>query len=163
MSSGRIAERLGTIRRPVIWAVQIGIFAVSGITAFLLRFDLSFPQREMAHLVYAVPIWIVAKIIVFRIARLDRGSWRLVSLDDLPRLAMGNLLGSFCRDPWILWLAPRGFPSSIYILDLLVCFLLTVGVRLAARIFLEASKARASATQNARSYMEPATRGYLSL
>jgi FlaA1/EpsC-like NDP-sugar epimerase len=140
VSSGRIVEKLGTISRPAIWAVQIGTFAVSGITAFLLRFDLSFPQREVAHLVYALPVWIVVKIIVFRIARLDRGWWRFVSLDDLPRLAMGNLLGSFLGTFVILWTAPRGFPRSIYVLDLLVCSLLTAGVRLAVRMFVEASK-----------------------
>src|SRR5579862_8329055 len=139
MNLGRIAERLGTITRPAIWAVQTGIFAFSVITAFLLRFDLSLPPRETAHLVYGLCIWIVAKIIVFRIARLDRGWWRFVSLDDLPRLAMGNLLGSFLGAIMILWIAPRGFPRSIYILDFLVCMFLTTGVRLAARSFVRAS------------------------
>ena len=145
VSARHIVERLGTISRPVIWAVQAVIFAVSGITAFLLRFDLSFPPKEVAHLVYALPVWIVMKIIVFRIARLDQGWWRFVSLHDLPRLAMGNLLGSFLGTLAILWLAPRGFPRSIYVLDLLVCSLLAIGVRLAARIFFEASKFNALA------------------
>jgi FlaA1/EpsC-like NDP-sugar epimerase len=139
VSPRHIVERLGTISRPVIWAVQTVIFAVSGITAFLLRFDLSFPPKEVAHLIYALPVWIVVKIIVFRIARLDHGWWRFVSVDDLPRLAMGNLLGSFLGTLAILWTAPRGFPRSIYVLDLLVCSLLTVGVRLAARILVEVS------------------------
>src|SRR5207302_10447972 len=102
-----IDECLGTISRPVIWAVQIGLFAVSGISAFLLRFDLGFPPKEVAHLVYALPVWIVVKIIVFRIARLDHGWWRFVSLDDLPRLAAGNLLGSSLGTFVILWTAPR--------------------------------------------------------
>jgi len=131
--------------RPLIWVVHTCIFAVSVITAFLLRFDLSLPSREMVHLVYALSVWVVAKIIVFRIARLDRGWWRFVSLDDLPRLAMGNLNGSIVGTLAILWLAPRGFPRSVYVLDLLVCSLLTVGVRLAARIFFEASKFHESA------------------
>jgi len=144
VSSGRIVERLGTTSRPVFWAVQTVIFAISGITAFLLRFDLNLPPGEKAHLVYALSVWIVVKIIVFRIARLDRGWWRFVSLDDLPRLATGNLLGSFVGTLTILWLAPRGFPRSIYVLDLLVCSLLTTGGRLAARIFVEGSKFHAS-------------------
>lgn len=140
MSSRRIVEALGRISRPFIWVVQTGIFAVSGIIAFLLRFDLSFPQREVAHLVYALPVWIAVKIIAFRIARLDRGWWRFVSLDDLPRLAMGNLLGSFLGTFVILWIAPRGFPRSIYVLDLLVCLVLTTGARLAAKSVVQASK-----------------------
>ena len=99
MSPRRIVEKVETMSRPLIWVVQTGIFAVSGITAFLLRFDLSLPPREMAHLVYALSVWVVVKIIVFRIAQLDRGWWRFMSLDDLPRLAMGNLLGSLPREP----------------------------------------------------------------
>jgi FlaA1/EpsC-like NDP-sugar epimerase len=145
MGLGRIVEMLGTISRPVIWAVQTCIFAASAISAFLLRFDLSIPSRERTHLVYALSIWVVVKIIVYRMAKLDRGWWRLMSLHDLPRLAMGNLLGSFVGTLAILWSAPGGFPRSIYVLDLLVCSLLTVGVRLAVRIFFEASKSLASA------------------
>jgi FlaA1/EpsC-like NDP-sugar epimerase len=131
------------ISQPAIWAVQILIFAVSGISAFLLRFDLTLPPKQVAHLAYALTVWIVVKIIVFRIARLDRGWWRFVSLDDLPRLAMGNLLGSFLSMFVILWTAPRGFPRSIYVLDLLVCSLLTVGVRVAARAFVEVPNSHA--------------------
>jgi FlaA1/EpsC-like NDP-sugar epimerase len=144
MKRGRIVEMLGTISRPVIWAVQTCIFAASVITAFLLRFDLSLPSRETTHLVYALSIWVVVKIVVYRMVKLDRGWWRLMSLHDLPRLAMGNLLGSFVGTLAILGLAPRGFPRSIYVLDMLVCSLLTVGVRLAVRIFFEASKCHVS-------------------
>src|SRR6516225_7576009 len=139
MSSGRLVEMLGTMSRPLVWVVQIAIFAVSVITAFLLRFDLSLPPTQKAHLVYALSTWVVLKIIVFRIARLDRGWWRFVSLDDLPRLIMGNLFGSFLGTLVILWTAPRGFPRSVYFLDLLICFLLTVGARLVARICFEVS------------------------
>jgi FlaA1/EpsC-like NDP-sugar epimerase len=129
--------------QPVIWAVQTGIFAVSGIIAFILRFDLRLPRDESAHLLYALPIWVVAKIIVFRVARLDRGWWRFMSLNDIPRLAVGNLLGSCLATLAILWIAPSGFPRSVYVLDLLVCSLLTVGVRLAVRILVEWSKSSA--------------------
>ncbi len=140
MSSRRIVEAIGTISRPVIWTVQIGMFAVSVITAFLLRFDLSLPPRETAHLIYALSVWVVVKIIVFRIAGLDRGWWRFVSLSDLPRLATGNLLGSLLGTLVILWIAPLGFPRSIYVLDLLICSLLTVGGRWATKILVEVSK-----------------------
>ena len=139
-----MVDRLWRTARPAIWAVQAGIFAVSGISAFLLRFDLTLPPIEMAHLAYALPIWIVVKSIVFRMARLDRGWWQFVSLQDVPRLAIGNLLGSFLGGLAIVLIVPRGFPRSIYTLDLLVCLLLTAGVRLAARIIVEGSKFHAS-------------------
>jgi FlaA1/EpsC-like NDP-sugar epimerase len=146
VSPRHIVERVEEIGgKPFIWAVQICIFAFSVIASFLLRFDLNLPPKEMAHLIYGLSIWVVVKIIVFRIARLDRGWWRFLSLSDLPRLAIGNLLGSVIGTRIILWLAPIGFPRSVFILDLLICSLLTVGVRLAAKIFFEAPKFRTSA------------------
>lgn len=146
MSPRHIAERVEAIGgQPLIWTVQICIFAVSVIASFLLRFDLNLPPKETVHLVYGLFIWVAAKIIVFRLARLDRGWWRFLSLDDLPRLAIGNLLGSLAGTCAILWLAPSRFPRSVFILDLLICSLLTVGVRLVAKIFFEAPKFHASA------------------
>jgi FlaA1/EpsC-like NDP-sugar epimerase len=130
--------------RPAIWAVQAVIFAVSGIAAFLLRFDLRLPPIELAQLAHALEIWIVVKSIVFRMARLDRGWWRFVSLHDVPRLAIGNLVGSFLGYLVIVLISQRGFPRSIYALDLLVCLLLTTTIRFAARIIVEASRFHAS-------------------
>ena len=123
--------------RPTIWAVHLVIFAVSAIGAFLLRFDLTLPPDESAHLAYALPIWIAVKSIVFRIARLDSGWWRFASTHDLPRLAIGNLFGSSIGAAAILLIAPLGFPRSIYTLDLLLCSLMTAGVRLAAKMSVE--------------------------
>ncbi len=129
-----VVDRMG---RPTIWAVQLVIFAVSGIGAFLLRFDLTLPPGETAHLGYALPVWILVKSIVFRIARLDSGWWRFASMHDLPRLAIGNLFGSCVGAVAIFSIAPPGFPRSIYALDLLLCSLMTAGVRLAAKMVVE--------------------------
>jgi FlaA1/EpsC-like NDP-sugar epimerase len=134
--------------RPLIWLLQAAIFAVAVVAAFLMRFDLSLPSKERTHLVYALSVWVVVKIIVFWLAKLDRGWWTFTSLHDLTRLARGNLIGSLLGTCAILWIAPRGFPRSVYVLDLLVCLLLTAAVRLAARIFFEASKPPASADTN---------------
>jgi len=125
--------------RLLIFLVQTGIFAISVASAFLLRFDLSFPATETAHLLYALGICILVKTLIFHVVKLDRGWWGFVSLRDLPRLATGNLLGSVIATAVIVHFAPIGFPRSVYVLDLLVCLLLTVMARLAARIFFESS------------------------
>jgi FlaA1/EpsC-like NDP-sugar epimerase len=140
MISTNVVERLGRISRPLIWALQAVIFAYTGVTAFALRFDLAVPRSEMAHLACALPVWIMVKLVVFRIAGLDRGWWRYVSIHDLTRLGLGNLGGSLLGAVVIQWIAPPGFPRSIYVLDLLLCFLVTAGTRVAARLVAEASK-----------------------
>ena len=39
-------ERRGRVRRPLVWFVQIGIFLLSGLSAFLLRFDYVVPRAR---------------------------------------------------------------------------------------------------------------------
>ena len=132
-------ERLSRVSRPVVWAAQLGVFALSGVAAFLLRFDFGLPSAYLRHLAYALPIWIVVKIVVFRVAGLDRGWWRYVSVTDLLRIVAGNLAGSVLSCIAILFIAPAGFPRSIYLLDLMVCFLGTSGVRMFVRMMAEAT------------------------
>lgn len=140
MTPRYIAQKAGAMSRLLVFVVQTGIFAASVGIAFFLRFDLRFPVAETAHLAAAILICVVMKNIVFHLARLDRGWWGLVSLSDLPRLAAGNFLGSLVAGLAILRLAPAGFPRSIYVLDLLVCSVLTVIARLAARLVYESSR-----------------------
>jgi FlaA1/EpsC-like NDP-sugar epimerase len=132
-----LLERHKTGRRLVVWTVQAAVFVASGITAFLLRFDFALPSAYARYLAYALPLWLVVKIIVFRLAKLDRGLWKYVSVVDVLRIAAGNAVASALCCLGIVVLAPSGFPRSIYALDLLVCFLGTCGLRLTVRIIQE--------------------------
>jgi len=106
-----LPDRLDAMRRALVWAAQIGIFALSGVAAFLLRFDLSLPPAYLRHLAYALPIWILVKTAVFRGAKLDRGLWRYVSVADLMRIALGNLTASIVSCILIRVIAPPGRKS----------------------------------------------------
>jgi len=55
------------------------------------------------------------------IPRLDRGWWRYSSVRDLVRVAAANLVGSVLASLTLVWIVPKGFPRSIYILDFLLC------------------------------------------
>lgn len=125
------------IRRAAICISQCLLFAFSGAVAFLLRFEFSLPHRDVVYLATAIPVWVVVKGTVFHILKLDRGGWRYVSIPDIARLALGNISGSLIALIVIVFLAPGGFPRSIYVLDLLVCSLATAGARLAARLLLD--------------------------
>jgi FlaA1/EpsC-like NDP-sugar epimerase len=134
-----------------VWTTQIGVFAISAVAAFLLRFDLSLPSMCFRYLAYALPIWILVKIAVFHVARLDRGLWRYVSVSDLIRLASGNFFASVVSYVLIHFITPPGFPRSVFILDLMICFLATSGLRLIVRMTMEAtSYARTSAAVEKR-------------
>jgi len=141
----KLIDRFSAIRRVFVWAAHLGIFALSGVGAFLLRFDLGIPLGYRRYLFYALPIWILVKIAVFYVAKLDRGLWQYVSVADLVRVAVGNVVASALSCILILLIAPSGFPRSIYVLDLMGCVLATSGLRLMTRIMFElTSNARSS-------------------
>src|SRR5207245_7712474 len=61
------------------------------------------------------------------------------SIADLLRIVLGNIAGSALSCLMILGIAPSGFPRSIYLLDLMICFLGTAGVRVIVRMTAEAT------------------------
>ena len=122
------------VPRLIVWLVQLCIFVLSGLAAFLLRFDFTVPAFYFKYFIWALPIWLIVKAVIFRVCGLDRGWWRFVSVHDVFRIGVGNLLGSSASAVLILTLAPRGFPRSLYILDFLICLLVTSGVRVFTRI-----------------------------
>lgn len=142
--TSKAINRSNTMRWALVWTSHIGIFALSGVLAFLLRFDLSLPTAFRRYLVYALPIWILVKIVVFNAAKLDRGLWRYLSVVDLSRIASGNLIASVVSYMLIRFIAPPGFPRSIYVLDLMICFLATSGFRLMLRMMMEVTSSARS-------------------
>src|ERR1035437_4517449 len=120
--SRQFVEKLFGIHRQAVWVAQIGIFALSAVLAFLLRFDFRIPPAHLEHLAYGLSIWIVVKSVVFHVAHLDRGWWRYVSVADLLRIVSGNVAASALSCILIVCVAPPGFPRSMYLLDLMICF-----------------------------------------
>ena len=146
-----VRERREAMRRILIWTAHVGLFALSGVAAFLLRFDFRLPLVYRRYLVYALPIWILVKIAVFYAAKLDRGLWRYVSVADLARVVVGNVTASAISCIVIRLIAPSGFPRSIYVLDLMCCVLVTSGLRIMTRIVFElTSDARSSKSAKKR-------------
>jgi FlaA1/EpsC-like NDP-sugar epimerase len=131
------AEHWAGSRRLLIWATQSCVFCASTCGAFLLRFDFTVPEALRADLFWAVLIWLAAKSVVFRLLSLDRGWWRYLSIYDAARLALGNLLGSLLGAGLIFGVAGAGFPRSIYLLDFVLCVLVTAGKRVALRMLMD--------------------------
>lgn len=129
--------RVNAMRWILVWAVQVCIFSLSGIAAFLLRFDFSLPPAYLRCLVYALLVWIVVKSVVFQIAGLNRRGLRYVSTSDSYRLVLANLAGSALSCAVILGIGPGGFPRSIYVSDLILSFLGTAGLRVMVRLIVE--------------------------
>jgi FlaA1/EpsC-like NDP-sugar epimerase len=118
---------------------QFAIFLLAAVGAFLLRFEFVIPPEHRQHLYFAVATWVVVKSLVFHLHGLDRGWWRFVSTPDLVRIAGANIIGSSAGGLVILVFGPPGFPRSLYLLDFLLCFMATTGIRVAVRLLAEAT------------------------
>lgn len=137
MSKTRMSDLSAPVRRIVIWFTQIAIFSVSLPLALLILWDLHLPEDVFRRLFIAVPLWILVKAVVFRLFRLDRGWWQYVTSPDLVWLCAGNALATaLCFVAQILLHRPA-MQFSVYLLDSMVCLLLTGGARLGARLLAD--------------------------
>lgn len=110
------------------------MFAAAGITAFWLRFDFHIPLTAIRQMAYAVPIWILLKIVIFQIVGLNRRGLRYVSITDVCQLFVANLTGSFVSCVPILLLTPGPFPRSVFLGDLILSIFNTAGLRVLVRV-----------------------------
>lgn len=132
-----LSESVRRFRWLFVTAAELAAFVAAGVAAFLLRFDFFIPANESRPLRLALAVWVAAKLVAFAALRVDRTSWRYVGVYDLRRLAVANLAGSALGFIAIQALSPQGFPRSVFLLDLVICLSLTVGMRVAVRMSVE--------------------------
>jgi len=142
LDARRLVRAFSRFRPWILRGIQLVIFLFAGTSAFLLRFDFTIAPNERSHFLAGLCAWVFAKIIAFHLLGLDRGWWRYASVPDLVRLIAGNLAGSFLACVALLSFAPSGFPRSLYVLDFVLCFLMTGGIRMAVRMAFEYSRAQ---------------------
>ncbi len=130
-------------RHAVSIATHLGIAAAAYLLAFGLRFDLEPHPRWLWIVAETLPLLLACKLVGFWSARLFAGSWRHVSVHDVEDIARGNLLAS------TLFLAVmvfthglRGFPRSVFLLDLLLCTLAMSAIRVGIRLAYERGERR---------------------
>src|SRR5579871_5405408 len=90
----KAAIRSNAMRWTTLLLAQALMFGLSGVAAFMLRFDFSFPPIAIRQMIYALAIWIVIKSLAFQVASLNRRGLRYVSIADVYRLLLANLFGA---------------------------------------------------------------------
>jgi FlaA1/EpsC-like NDP-sugar epimerase len=123
-------------RRLLIDSCFAILAGVSVLISFLLRFDFSPPASERQHMITGVWLAVACKFAVFRFTKKDQGWLRYFTLRDLWGLLQANVLGSIFFIYTALYCF-RGFPRSMFGIDLIVCFLLTAVARSSMRIYRE--------------------------
>lgn len=139
-----VANSLTRFPRIIGACILTGVFLLSTLMAFLLRFDLSIPPQYLNRLLLACVVYTAIKLAVFVLMGLHRMWWRYVSTHDILRLLIANACGSVFGGA-VVWFAGRsGFPRSILILDFILCFGFTVMARMLVKISVDILNARQS-------------------
>lgn len=125
-------------RRVFAWVCCFAVVSVSYYAACLLRFEFSIPARERQRLYEGFLIALAVKGPALCLFRLQLVRWpRYAAFTDLVTLIRANVTASILMTANIYLLLDDGFPRSVYCLDLLVCILVSGGLRFAARLIYE--------------------------
>jgi FlaA1/EpsC-like NDP-sugar epimerase len=123
---------LACIRGTVLLTVDATCVIAACVCAFLLRFEFSISPGYGRLLERALLIWPATKLLAYMVLGLYRRSWRHASIEDLLSLMAGNLLGSAFTMA-VAVVARLPVPRSIWVTDLILCFLATAAARACAR------------------------------
>ncbi len=159
----KVAIRSNGMRWTLLLIAQALMFGLAGLTAFMLRFDFTLTASATRQMLWALAIWIIVKSTAFQIANLNRRGLRYVSILDVYRLLMANLVGSAASCALIVLLAPSGFPRSIYVSELILSILSTTGLRVAVRMVFEAIQTGQSTVPEKRVFIYGAGKAGITL
>lgn len=131
--------------------VDAMLILAAGVVAFLLRFEFDPAALPRPHLELALLVWLAVKLAIFHAYRLDKRAWRFPSVTDVVQLAGANVVASALCAAALIELS-SGFPRSVCVLDLMLCFLFLSARFLASRFLMETRRASVAreADSNAR-------------
>ena len=120
----------------IILALNIFLVCASLVSAWLLRFEFTLPQRRI--LLTALPILLVMRVTALARFNLLHGYWRYTGLSDVTDILKATALSTaafLVVERFLLGIV--AFPKSIYLLEALLAVGLLCGIRLVSRTLLQ--------------------------
>ena len=128
-------------RRVLIIILHFIFIVLSYITAFYIRFDFTFPKEYLQVVERTIPLLILIKLLFFYSFGLFVGLWRYVSIGDIWKILLANVLSSLTFFGGVVFYRGLvGYPRSVFILDFILCVAIISGVRFLTRLIREKSK-----------------------
>lgn len=116
-------------------AVLVALLAGSYVLAFLLRFDFQVPPEHMSNLRASFVVAVLVKTLAILLFGLHRSSWRHASLREVEVTIKTAVVATLVLiGANFLTLELRGFPRSIYVLDLVLSIGFVSAAMLAVRM-----------------------------
>ena len=145
------APNLRNINFYVMFLVDLGIFALSLLLAYLFRFDLDIPARFFNQYLELLKYVLVFKATLFLAFGLYRGMWRYTSLDDYWKLLKVTALQNLLLVAFVAFrFTFEGVPRSIFVIDWVLTLVLCSGVRLSIRAFYNKAGSLAAPTSQGK-------------
>ena len=112
------------------------VIVITFYGAYLLRFDGALTPRTEQAVVVALPLVVASSLIVYFLAGIYRGQWRLISVSDVPSYAFGVFGGASLSLAVVTFVTrfPDGHSRSAYVIFGLLAFVAVVGSRLSFRL-----------------------------
>lgn len=115
--------------------------------SFAIRFEFAVPVYYQGIILSALPLFVVVKLSGFALFRLYRVTWRYVGLNDLFQIVAALCMAELFIIAVIFMPLPepfssltvnlRGFPRSVFLMDLVFSIFLIASLRISKRVYLE--------------------------
>jgi Predicted nucleoside-diphosphate sugar epimerases len=117
---------------------EAGLFSLSLIAAYSLRFEFVIPAAFLRQLLALLPAAVALKIAFFWMTGLYRGMWRYTGLSDLWKIGRAVFMAEAALILYVAYASHfKGYPRSIFILDALMAFVFACGARVLIRSLYE--------------------------
>lgn len=123
-------------RFPLATFVLDGVLtALAYYAAYLIRWDAGVRTAELTYFQQSVAVMVTGKLLAFAVSGVYVRRWDEFGFPDAWWMVRANVLGSVLAVTGLVLVERVGLSRGVVALDLLLCILLTVGVRLSGRIF----------------------------
>ncbi|MBL8678063.1 MAG: polysaccharide biosynthesis protein [Myxococcales bacterium] len=119
--------------------VYVGLWVLSYIGSFILRFEFSPPRLYLDTLWGTLLPLLVARLLGYGLLGMFQGMWRYTSGHDLRALVKAATLSSILFSAWVIFTKTPDFPRSILVMDWAGNVMLIGGLRFLIRSLNEAS------------------------
>lgn len=135
---GRFRDFVLTYRHLLFrMALSVAIAGISGIVAYLLRFDFEIPQDWRSGATVALLCWMVLQPLALHVSGWNRIGWNRIALPDVGMLVRAVCVAASISSAAIFLLRQGSVPRSVFVLQAALVLLLAVSVRVALRLALE--------------------------
>lgn len=136
MELSRMIKQLRFYKYYFFITFDILIYIIALICAYLLRFDFNIPEFYHQQIISILIILLPVKVIIFGLCGAYKGLYRYTSLNTLIHILFACVASMvFYVSITFFIVTFRSVPRSVFLLDCILTFLMTGGLRIGIRLF----------------------------